>query len=114
MMLTEMPKIQYHQVAELTDKEKFDILMDVTKEELAMMIVENDKYVNLLGGLNYFTVQKINRVEVITAIGRAYVNWDEKNNIQLDLQDDGRTLKVFINKKIMKGNKADNNMIGPL
>ncbi len=41
----------------------------------------------------------ITRVEVITDLGRVYVNWDERNKIRLDYQDEGRTLKVFITRK---------------
>ena len=41
----------------------------------------------------------INRVEVIThEEGRVYVNWKKDNKITTSLQDDGRTLKVFVNK----------------
>jgi hypothetical protein len=40
----------------------------------------------------------ITRVEVITGEGRAYV-WSEKDNkITTSLQDDGKTLKIFVNK----------------
>lgn len=37
---------------------------------------------------------KVTRFEVITQDGRAYVN--NKCNIELSYQDDGRTLKVFV------------------
>ena len=40
---------------------------------------------------------KITRVEVITDTGRDYVCWEEDNDITLSYQDDGRTLKVFVN-----------------
>ena len=39
----------------------------------------------------------ITRVEVIDENGRSYVNWKEDNDITLSYQDDGRTLKVFVN-----------------
>ena len=39
----------------------------------------------------------ITRVEIITDTGRDYVNWEEDNDITLSYQDDGRTLKVFVN-----------------
>ena len=42
---------------------------------------------------------KVTRVEVIDEKGRSYVNWNENNKVQLDLQNDGRTLKVFIFKE---------------
>ena len=41
---------------------------------------------------------KITRVEVITDTGRDYVNWKDDNDITVSYQDDGRTLKVFVNK----------------
>ena len=40
---------------------------------------------------------RITRVEVITDTGRDYVCWEEDNDITLSYQDDGRTLKVFVN-----------------
>ena len=40
---------------------------------------------------------RITRVEVIDENGRSYVNWEEDNDITLSYQDDGRTLKVFVN-----------------
>jgi len=51
---------------------------------------------------------KINRVEVINHTkpleeggGRAYVYWDTKNKskVELSVQDDSRTLKIFITDK---------------
>lgn len=46
---------------------------------------------------------KVNRVEVIDEKGRSYVNWKPTNRVSVQLQDDGKTLKIFINKGI----KAD-------
>ena len=43
--------------------------------------------------------RKITRVEVIDENGRSYVNWSEDNVVECSLQDEGRTLKVFVNKK---------------
>lgn len=46
---------------------------------------------------------KITRVEVIDhskhGKGREYVKWDEKVTVDMDLQDGGRTLKVFISDR---------------
>jgi hypothetical protein len=42
---------------------------------------------------------KVTRVEVIDEKGRSYVNWDKDNLVRIDLQDDQRTLKIFISKK---------------
>jgi hypothetical protein len=41
---------------------------------------------------------RITRIEVIDENGRSYVNWEDDNNISWQFQDDGRTLKVFVNK----------------
>lgn len=44
--------------------------------------------------------EKITRLEVIEeGNGRVYVASDTGNKLQVLLQDDGRTLKVFISKK---------------
>ena len=39
---------------------------------------------------------RVTRIEVIDQSGRSYVNWDESNDVTWQLQDDGRTLKVFV------------------
>ena len=45
----------------------------------------------------------VTRVEVIDhsdfGMGRAYVRWDEQIKVELSLQDDGRTLKIFISDR---------------
>jgi hypothetical protein len=38
-------------------------------------------------------------VEVVNQDGRAYVNWEKDNKVELSLQDDGKTLKVFISTR---------------
>lgn len=37
-----------------------------------------------------------NRVEVIDNTGRAYVNWKNTMNVKMEMQDNNRTLKIFI------------------
>ena len=44
------------------------------------------------------TLSKVIRVEVIDQSGRSYVNWSDKDIVQIDFQDDGRTMKVFISR----------------
>ena len=39
---------------------------------------------------------KVTRVEVIDPTGRAYTYWKDGSRVEAQLQDDGRTLKVFI------------------
>ena len=51
---------------------------------------------SVVGSLPLYAV---NRVEVIDEDGRSYVNWHSKNSIHADLQDEGRTLKVFVSKR---------------
>lgn len=36
------------------------------------------------------------RVEVIDQKGRSYVNWKPSNKVRLSMQDEGRTVKIFI------------------
>jgi len=43
-------------------------------------------------------LSKVNRVEVIDEKGRSYVNWKPTNRTELQLQDNGKTLKVFISQ----------------
>ena len=40
----------------------------------------------------------VTRVEVIDQDGRSYVNWDKDNMVTILLQDDGRPLKIFIDR----------------
>lgn len=42
---------------------------------------------------------KITRVEVIDENGRSYTKYCKEGEMTLSVQDDGRTLKVFIDKK---------------
>ena len=42
-------------------------------------------------------MNRITRVEVIDENGSSYVNWEENNDITVSYQDDGMTLKVFVN-----------------
>jgi len=44
-------------------------------------------------------MNNISRLEVIDQTGRAYVHYlDEKESVRYSLQDDNRTLKIFIDK----------------
>ena len=42
------------------------------------------------------SLSSVTRVEVISEKGREYVNLDCRN-VQFELQDEGKTLKVFVN-----------------
>jgi len=41
-------------------------------------------------------IENCNRVEIIDENGRSYVNWKKDNKVEYSLQDNGRTLKIFI------------------
>ena len=43
-------------------------------------------------------LNEVNRVEVIDKKG-SYIKWNEKFYVQLSLQDDGKTLKIFLIEK---------------
>ena len=40
--------------------------------------------------------KKVTRVEVIDENGRSYMNWERNNKVKVSLQDDDRTMKIFI------------------
>lgn len=63
----------------------------------------NSSFIEDLQAINYnrcsLTLEdlKVNRFEVIDKVGRAYVKYcDRPLNIETSLQDDDRTLKVFL------------------
>ena len=41
-------------------------------------------------------LSKCTRVEVIEDSDRAYINWKDTNRVQIQMQDDNKTLKIFI------------------
>lgn len=47
-------------------------------------------------------LEKVTRVEVIDENGRSYTNWDNRNEVSISFQDDGRTAKIFIKKDTEK------------
>ena len=50
-------------------------------------------------GRTDINTEEVTRVEVIDDTGRAYVNWNPDNVVEVQLQDNAKTLKVFICKK---------------
>ena len=46
-----------------------------------------------------FVLKDTNRVEVIDSNGRSYTNMGRDNVVEISLQDNQRTLKIFITKK---------------
>ena len=51
---------------------------------------------DVMAMLPIIDLSKVNRVEVIDENGRSYVNWKPTNKTSISMQDDGKTLKVFI------------------
>jgi hypothetical protein len=49
---------------------------------------------------------KVDRVEVVDETGRAYVKWDIVD-VQPSLQDDGRTLKLFLSVQPSDGDVCE-------
>ena len=45
-----------------------------------------------------YNYPEVNRVEVIDENGRSYVKYD-CNNVKICLQDDGHTVKLFLDKE---------------
>lgn len=43
-------------------------------------------------------LRKVTRVEVIDEKGKSYINWKKNNNVTASTQDEGRTLKIFIDQ----------------
>ncbi len=43
-------------------------------------------------------IKDVTRIEVIDENGRSYVNKNDGNKVWISLQDDGRTMKVFIDQ----------------
>ena len=44
-------------------------------------------------------VKNCTRVEIIDERGRSYVNFNPNNEVKVSMQDDGKTMKVFISRK---------------
>jgi hypothetical protein len=68
------------------------------KEQRTMMLKARLKEAYEDGFVDGFKAitENFTRVEVIDDNGRSYVNWQGGNKVELSIQDEGRTLKVFI------------------
>ena len=49
--------------------------------------------------MNKESLSNISRLEVIDGFGRSYVRYFKKGLLEFSLQDEGRTLKIFINEE---------------
>ena len=63
--------------------------------------------------VNVNDTAKVSRVEVIDDSGRAYTVWKDGIRVWCDLQDDGRTLKVFIDGAKRDESSACTSTAGP-
>jgi hypothetical protein len=59
---------------------------------------------DVLNQLNNETLTSVNRVEIIDEKGRRYVNCDNNNYVKILVQDDNRTIKIFISKNLSSNN----------
>lgn len=61
-------------------------------------IMAMEEYAAQIKGSSGIQEHLINRVEVIDGKGRSYIKWKDKSQIavSLSVQDEGRTLKIFI------------------
>jgi hypothetical protein len=50
-------------------------------------------------------IHKVNRVEIITEEGREHVYWHHYR-VTCQLQDDGKTLKIFVEKRVTRHDNA--------
>ena len=74
------------------DDDIVDLYKEVNKEALKELAEEYHAKQSVL------LLSKCNRVEVIDQDGRSYVNWNSKNKVSSSIQDDQRTLKIFISR----------------
>lgn len=63
------------------------------------IIDNNGSKVELDVFLQDLNLNECKRIEVIDENGRTYMNWNKSNFVKLLLQDNNRTLKVFISKQ---------------
>lgn len=66
-------------------------IFDKDGNQLAIMDVISMRPITVLEG--------VTRVEVIDQQGRSYTNMDSNNIVEISMQDDCRTMKIFIGSK---------------
>ena len=75
--------------------------IDELKDKVAYFGLGMNTFEDVMQAINEYTLMPlymVNRVEVIDDSGRGYTNWDKHNRVEMELQDNDRTLKVFISK----------------
>jgi len=75
------------------DSDILDLYTSIVKDTLDSIRVEKHLPVDKIIPLPDCT-----RVEVVDVNGRAYYNMDMKTKVSLSVQDNNRTLKIFISK----------------
>ena len=83
-----------HQKWRLGDDDIIQTNASELTESISLILSEVKKL--HLPVVNASFLPKCTRVEVIDNSGRAYVNWKPTNKVQTQMQDDDKTLKVFI------------------
>ena len=77
--------------------EVFESQKEYMRELEDNLPLQRVKIADVIAMLPFVTLlENVNRVEVIDQNGRSYVNWKPTNKTEISLQDEGRTLKIFI------------------
>lgn len=91
------PLEKFIEIITLKEKESEIYLMPTIDKKDINKLIKEEKHLLAQRELN---LSRVTRVEVIDENGRSYVNWKPINVVELSVQDNGKTAKVFINKQI--------------
>jgi len=69
--------------------------LEITPEELWLQMLACYTLINMLKREQEIDTTKVTRVELIDETGRIYTNY-ECNNVNVSIQDENKTLKVFL------------------
>lgn len=83
-------------VKENFGKHNYKCVTDIVNKHLANGVEPSTDKALHKHFVNASFLPNCTRVEVIDQSGRAYVNWKPTNKVQTQMQDDNKTLKVFI------------------
>jgi len=75
------------------------LFKDATPTLRQMALIEEAKEMESKQAKSFPNIGNVNRVEVIDENGRSYVNWEINNSVEIQIQDSGKTLKVFVSQK---------------
>ena len=85
--------------SELTDYQFGHLLLAQDLKETiitAMIEFANDPMFDCSEDWKDINTEKVTRVEVIDGKGRVYTKWEDTLQVEVQLQDNERTLKIFI------------------